>query len=304
MRGSKKSETVLLIAVILLCNFLPSQGQTPSPAMREANALMNEQKWAEAAKAYEKITTTEPANGRAWYQLALARHSLGDYAQAVDAYLKVPALSTNPSIMYNLACSYARLKENNKAFEWLNKAIGAGFPNIASLKTDPDLAGLREDARFKDVIDAGIKATTPCMVIPEHQQFNFWVGEWDVKNPQGQQAGTSSIQRIVDGCVILENWTGAGGGSGKSFNFYDAGKAGWRQVWVGSNGIVIDFEGQYADGAMRYKSASIGANGQKTLGRMTFFNLGPDKVRQLWEQSTDDGKTWVVAFDGIYIRKK
>jgi hypothetical protein len=25
-------------------------------------------------------------------------------------------------------------------------------------------------------------------------------------------------------------------------------------------------------------------------------------VRQLWETSTDDGKTWTVAFDGIYRR--
>lgn len=67
--------------------------------------------------------------------------------------------------------------------------------------------------------------------------------------------------------------------------------------------MPIDFEGEYKDGAMRYTSASINANGQKTLGRMTFFNLG-DKVRQLWETSTDDGKTWTVAFDGTYVRKK
>jgi hypothetical protein len=29
-----------------------------------------------------------------------------------------------------------------------------------------------------------------------------------------------------------------------------------------------------------------------------------DYVRQLWEQSTDDGKTWNTVFDGHYRRKK
>jgi len=41
---------------------------------------------------------------------------------------------------------------------------------------------------------------------------------------------------------------------------------------------------------------------QKT--RMTFFNLGPDKVRQLVERSSDDGKTWQVSYDFIYTRSR
>ena len=38
--------------------------------------------------------------------------------------------------------------------------------------------------------------------------------------------------------------------------------------------------------------------------RMTFFNQGPDQVRQLGHLSTDGGKTWSVSFDLTYIRKK
>jgi hypothetical protein len=37
---------------------------------------------------------------------------------------------------------------------------------------------------------------------------------------------------------------------------------------------------------------------------MTFFNRGADEVRQLIEQSSDDGKTWTVTFDGTYRRKR
>lgn len=295
---------VLAFIILCACGLTAlAQNQTPSAAMQEASSLMQAQKWADAAKAFEEITKTEPANGQAWFQLGIARHSMGEYAKAVEAYLKVPALANRPRVMYNLACSYSRLKDKDKAFEWLNKAVAAGFPPLNTLQTDDDLTLLREDARFKSVLDAAQRAATPCMFQAESRQFDFWIGEWNVMTPQNQQAGTSSIQRIVGGCVIFENWTGTGGGDGKSFNFYDAGKKKWRQVWVGIGGNVVDFEGEYKDGAMRYTSVSTAANGQKTLGRMTFFNLG-DKVRQLWETSTDDGKTWTIAFDGTYVKKK
>ena len=36
---------------------------------------------------------------------------------------------------------------------------------------------------------------------------------------------------------------------------------------------------------------------------MTFFNLGAKRVRQFAERSTDDGKTWTITVDLIYLRK-
>ena len=36
---------------------------------------------------------------------------------------------------------------------------------------------------------------------------------------------------------------------------------------------------------------------------MTFTPLEGQKVRQLVEQSVDEGKTWTTQFDGTYIRK-
>ncbi|MEW6208480.1 MAG: hypothetical protein AB1631_08935 [Acidobacteriota bacterium] len=40
------------------------------------------------------------------------------------------------------------------------------------------------------------------------------------------------------------------------------------------------------------------------MRRLTFFNLGADRVRQFSERSTDGGKTWAVGYDFTYIRKK
>jgi hypothetical protein len=144
---------------------------------------------------------------------------------------------------------------------------------------------------------------SPCTTRAEHRQFDFWIGEWNVETPQGQRAGTNSIQRILDGCVIFENWTGAGGMSGKSFNFYNPAKARWQQTWVDDKGNVLELAGQFKDGAMRLEGESLAANRNKVMNRLTFFPLSPDRVRQLWEQSSDGGKTWSVAFDGAYIKK-
>jgi hypothetical protein len=140
---------------------------------------------------------------------------------------------------------------------------------------------------------------------PEQRQFDFWIGDWDVTT-SGKRAGESHVEKILAGCVIFENWTGAGGGEGKSFNLYDATKKRWQQTWVDASGGLIEFYGELRDGNMCYTTQSpmLGPDGQvrKTLGRMTFFPQD-GTVRQLWEQSVDGGKTWSVAFDGLYTRK-
>lgn len=278
--------------------------QAGSATMQEADTFFQAQKWADAARLYETVTKAEASNGRAWYRLGISLHKLNRYTQAVDAYQKALGINNKNSLaMYNLACSYARMNDNEKAFEWLNKALNAGFPQVASMKTDPDLASLRDDPRFAEVLALGERLTKPCMFSPEHKQFDFWVGEWDVQLG-GQQVGSSSIQRILDGCVIFENWQSGLGNTGKSFNFYDPNTSKWQQTYVDNTGNVLNFYGEYKDNALRYTAETSAKGVGKTLHKLTFFNQGPQRVRQLWEQSTDDGKTWSIVWDGIYIRKQ
>ncbi len=161
----------------------------------------------------------------------------------------------------------------------------------------------RDDPRFAEVVALGERLTKPCMFSAENKQFDFWVGEWDVQLG-GQQVGTSSVQRILDGCVIFENWQSGLGGTGKSFNFYDPNTSRWQQTYVDNTGTVLNFFGEYKDNALRYTAETRAKGGSKTLHKLTFFNQGPQRVRQLWEQSTDEGKTWNIVWDGIYIRKQ
>ena len=144
----------------------------------------------------------------------------------------------------------------------------------------------------------------PCSVQPLNRQFDFWVGEWTVENPQGQRAGTSSVQLILGDCVVFENWSGAGGGDGKSFNFYNAQKGKWQQTWVDAVGGTVEFTGEYKDGKMLYTAETVAQN-TKTLHRMTFFNLSPQtRVRQLWEQSKDRRRQSLDSGFRWHVREK
>jgi hypothetical protein len=149
---------------------------------------------------------------------------------------------------------------------------------------------------------SAIAQQSGCQNLPEYRQFDFWVGEWNVE-ANGKQAGTSSVQLILDGCVLFENWTGAKGSNGKSFNIYDSTTKKWQQFWVDNSGGSILFTGEFENGKLTYHSKNLQPDGSTVLGRMTFNSLPGKKVHQMWEQSTDQGKTWKVAFDGIYTPK-
>lgn len=148
---------------------------------------------------------------------------------------------------------------------------------------------------------AQASAPPPCSA-PEHRQFDFWLGEWDVTTPAGQAAGKNRITSVLNGCVLLEEWTGTSGSTGKSFNLYDARRKRWHQTWVDGSGGLLELHGALtADGAMVLTGEQPARSGTGTvLNRITWTPRSATEVRQLWETSTDGGTTWTTAFDGIY----
>ncbi|MFN0177313.1 MAG: hypothetical protein ACKVZ0_00840 [Gemmatimonadales bacterium] len=135
----------------------------------------------------------------------------------------------------------------------------------------------------------------------EHRQFDFWVGSWDV-TVGGQPAGRNDITVEEDGCILHERWKGSTGSTGQSFNFYSRVTKKWRQVWIDNGGNPLDLTGEYGSGKMALAGTTQTPRGLAHQ-RLTFFKNDDGTVRQLWESSSDDGKTWSVAFDGLYRRR-
>jgi hypothetical protein len=153
-------------------------------------------------------------------------------------------------------------------------------------------------------------AQRPCSD-PVYRQFDFWIGQWEAYNVKGQKAGDSKVELILDSCIILENWTSTALNNGfpyagKSYNTWNAATKKWQQYWVdNAAGVTEYFNGHYESNKMILETANTKqADGTSKILKMTFFNLGPDKVRQFGESSTDNGQTWKTDFDLEYRRKK
>lgn len=58
-----------------------------------------------------------------------------------------------PLVLYNIACFFAMSGDIERALELLERAVDSGWGDRAWLETDSDLDALREDARFKALLD-------------------------------------------------------------------------------------------------------------------------------------------------------
>jgi hypothetical protein len=144
---------------------------------------------------------------------------------------------------------------------------------------------------------------------PEQKQLDFWVGEWDLTWP-GNNAGetghgTNSVGRILDGCIIEENFSGGEAMHlrGKSVSIFDVRAGEWKQTWVDNEGGYLDFSGEFKDGRMILAREAMSADGSKGLQRMVFNHITRDQFDWNWEASKDGGKTWTVVWPIHYKRR-
>jgi hypothetical protein len=202
----------------------------------------------------------------------------------------------------DLAKESATRGEKAEALSHLRKSVEAGFSAPKSLETATVFKELQNDEEFKNIVQLAQRNATPCAFSDVYRDFDFWLGEWTV-HANNRVAGENSIQLILDKCVIFENWTGANGYSGKSFNIYNASTKKWQQLWVDNAGGVLQLEGELHNGVLEYTGKTPQADGTTALEKITFKKLPNDRIQQIWVQSPDDGKTWNTLFDGMYIRK-
>ena len=153
-------------------------------------------------------------------------------------------------------------------------------------------------------IEEPLHAQQAACSAPEHRLFDFWQGEWEVRRADGTVAGRNVIRSTLAGCVLREHYTTAAGYEGESFNVYDGSRGVWHQTWVDNRGLLLLLDGAFHDGKMVLEGE--GRDGSGPLRHRITWNRidgDPDRVRQLWETSRNGGATWVVAFDGTYVRE-
>jgi Tetratricopeptide repeat len=295
----------LCLGLLAPTAFAQAPPPLPSSEAMEAGRLFDAGDFAGAARAYEALVKAKPQAAPLRIRLGASLQSQGKYAEALAVLAESSKGAPNPNALVWTARAQARLGKKDEALQSLADAVKNGFIDVATLEGQDDLASLRPDPRFKEIRDKAERGGHPCASTPEARQFDFWLGDWDV-TVGGIRAGKSHVEKMLNDCVVFENWTGVGGYVGKSFNLYDSQKKRWQQTWVDGVGGITEYYGEWKDGALRYEAKGTIPTGQKDPvdQAMTFFKLEDGRVRQFIQQTADGGKTWSVVFDGIYTPRK
>jgi hypothetical protein len=152
---------------------------------------------------------------------------------------------------------------------------------------------------------AAAASPPPACIGPEHRQFDFWIGYWDVYSTnKAKLVAHSLIEKLYAGCAIRENWIPLSPNAGGSLNNYVEEDLRWHQTWVDSSNSRVEFAGGLIEGNMVMLGfwRDVNGPGQDGTVRMTYTPNANGSVRQFGEVSTDHGLTWKTSFDFTYKR--
>jgi hypothetical protein len=154
---------------------------------------------------------------------------------------------------------------------------------------------------------AASRAAEPgaCAASAPGRQLDYWLGDWVVTNPGGAGNKSSSTVRLaLDQCVVIESWSDHQGHDGENIFGYSAEEASWRGMFFDNRGHVHVFvEGKVDGGAAQFSGPSRGAHGEAVLNRIRLVRVAPEHLEQIWEKSTDNGRTWTQQFRLEYARR-
>lgn len=156
---------------------------------------------------------------------------------------------------------------------------------------------------FFSKLDAQNNNTSPCSST-EYNQFNFWIGNWNVYDSENKLIGQNNIKEMPNACTIQENWTSQNGKSlGTSYSYYNLADKKWHQLWIDNQGYVLETEGNFTENKMILKSKVIKNPKGDYINRITWTNNSDGTVTQIWDFVDTDGKLIRQAFKGIYKKK-
>jgi non-specific serine/threonine protein kinase len=107
-----------------------------------------------ALHAIERRLELNPDDARAVTMGAVSLCRLGQPDDGLKWADRAVAIDPeDPGIRYNVACLFALQGQGDKAIATLQEAFRAGFANTEWVEKDPDLSSLRDDPRFKALLD-------------------------------------------------------------------------------------------------------------------------------------------------------
>jgi hypothetical protein len=107
------------------------------------------------------------------------------------------------------------------------------------------------------------------------------------------------VDRILDDCVLWEQYERNTGLQGQSFSLYDASRKAWHQTWVTNRGELLVIEGGLIAGEMILSGVERLPDGQVRHVRGK-WRPNDGGVREIAVLSNDGEKTWHSWFDLVF----
>ena len=152
---------------------------------KSANAHMNRGNvrdelglWNESIKDFEKALALAPPRWKFRTQVeesiqaqefkpvfreARGLHRVKKHREAIEKYLpivaKIPKSRYGYMAAFNIACAYALMGEKAQALDWMEKAFDLGWQDYAHAQRDTDLDSLRDDERFRKLMERVMERT-------------------------------------------------------------------------------------------------------------------------------------------------
>lgn len=137
----------------------------------------------------------------------------------------------------------------------------------------------------------------------QHDQFDFWVGDWKVYDTAGIEIGQNTIVQLQDNCVIQESWRSPNS-TGTSYNYFNLKDSTWNQVWIDNSGAHLELKGQAIENGMQLNSDWIThSSGTEYQNQIIWRKQDDGSVTQTWNIVNKEGKIINVVFRGVYRRK-
>jgi len=138
----------------------------------------------------------------------------------------------------------------------------------------------------------------------QSNQFDYWVGNWNVYDTLGNLVGENNIVKQYENCVIQENWKSTGVNKGTSYNYFNPTDTTWNQLWLDNQGSILRLKGAFSENKMIMKSDIIqGQKGWLYYNQITWVHNSDGTVNQIWEVFDDKNKFLQLAFYGVYKKK-
>jgi tetratricopeptide (TPR) repeat protein len=117
----------------------------------EGMALYKKAEYVEAAKAYEKALDQYPTPA-VYFNYANALYLIPRHGDSIRAFeISIGLGYEKPHYAYyNIACLYSLTNDSASSFDYLERAVEAGFKDFSHIGSDPDLAHLRSQSDWEE----------------------------------------------------------------------------------------------------------------------------------------------------------